>query len=318
MNKIFQTNLRTFFIGLLVFAAFLFVGTWFFGRGSSPVMFATKSAGASVSAINGAPEGMVFIPAGEFRMGSPPNQGDEDEHPQHLVHLDAYFIDKYEVTNAQYKQFIDSGGYENPAYWSKAGWDFIQSHNITQPALWDDLTFGIAYPDNPVVGVSWYEAEAFAKWAGKRLPTEAEWEKAARGTDGRIWPWGNDWSPERELQGETPPNNGANPYGVYNMAGSVWEWVWDWFEPNYYRHKPKLDLKIPTSADHFFCEPGLVGGLNLWRNPTGPVSGIYWTIRGGSAGFNLYETRTADRATYFGSNSCYIGFRCAKDAIGIP
>ena len=113
---------------------------------------------------------MILIPAGEFIMGSPEGEGEDYEHPQHTVFLDAFYIDKYEVTNAQYKQFMDATGRKAPEYW--------EDERLNQP-------------NQPVVSVTWHDAVAYANWAEKRLSTEAEWEKAARGTDGRKYPWGS-------------------------------------------------------------------------------------------------------------------------------
>jgi len=132
---------------------------------------------------------MVAVPAGDFTMGSTA-AGNSNELPVHTVYLNAFYIDKYEVTNAQFKSFIDAGGYTTQAFWSAAGWSARTSSSWTLPPYWTtgDYHSGPAWPDFPVVGISWYEAEAYAKFAGKRLPTEAEWEKAARGTDQRTYP----------------------------------------------------------------------------------------------------------------------------------
>ena len=159
---------------------------------------------------------MVFVPAGEFIMGS--DDGNEDERPAHTVFLDGFWIDKYEVTNAEYKGFVDATGQPPPHHWE-----------------------GGTYPegkgDHPVVWVSWHDAQAYCQWAGKRLPMEAEWEKAARGTDGRKWPWGNSFDTSKcnsGGSGDTVPVGsypaGASPYGAQDMAGNAWEWTADWYE----------------------------------------------------------------------------------------
>ena len=149
------------------------------------------------------PPRMVYVPAGEFIMGS--EIGDDDERPQRLVHVDAFFIDKYEVSNAEFKKF-------KPPHGFKPGEE-----------------------NHAVMNATWEEADAYAKWIGKRLPTEAEWEKAARGTDGRMFPWGNRYditmAALREGDRVDTAPAGVSPYGCYNMAGNVWEWVSDWYKP---------------------------------------------------------------------------------------
>ena len=124
---------------------------------------------------------MVFVPGGHFQ---PCNS-------RQTVDLTGFWIDKTEVTNESYKKFMDAGGYQKEEYWSADGWKWVQANHITQPLFWDDSRYNA--PQQPVVGVSWWEASAYAKWAGKRLPSEYEWELAAEGTDGRWWPWGNEW-----------------------------------------------------------------------------------------------------------------------------
>ncbi len=190
---------------------------------------------------------MVYVPAGEFTMGSADSdsQAYDNEKPQHRVMVAGFWIDRTEVTNAQYRKFVDAGGYTNQAYWTEAGWAWKGQNNATQPNCWGDGNFNQA--QQPVVCVSWYEAYAYARWVGGRLPTEAEWEKAARGTDGRIYPWGNTWDGTRvnfcdrnctydwkdagvnDGYATTAPvgsyANGVSPYGALDLAGNVWEWT---------------------------------------------------------------------------------------------
>ena len=161
----------------------------------------------------------------------------DDEKPQHTLELPAYWIGKTEVTNAQFRPFVEGDGYSNQAYWTEAGWAWRQENNRTKPRYWDDPQWN--GETQPVVGVTWVEAVAYVRWLSAqtgmefRLPTEAEWEKAARGTDGRIWPWGNAWAEgpantsEAGLNTSTPVGQypaGASPYGALDMAGNVREW----------------------------------------------------------------------------------------------
>jgi formylglycine-generating enzyme required for sulfatase activity len=166
---------------------------------------------------------MVLIPAGEFIMGTDVRLSDEG--PQHKVYLPDYYIDIYEVTNLQYKKFNDA------------------THGRS-PRNWRNRTFPEGKADHPVVYVSWEDANAYCQWAGKRLPTDQEWEKAARGTDGRMFPWGDEFdtakanTPLRWQEigrfGDTTPvgsfEQGKSPFGVYDMSGNVWEWTSSWYE----------------------------------------------------------------------------------------
>ena len=194
-----------------------------------------------------APNALILVPAGEFIIGNNgrgagEGAGDPDEMPEHKTYLDAFLIDKYEVTNAQYRAFVDATNHRPPKLWQSA-----RTAGTARPG--DGSGRGITYPpgkeNHPVVYVDWYDANEYCRWAGKRLPTEEEWEKAARGTTGRIFPWGNAFdvkkanSPQYWLslnkEGDTLPvgsfENGKSPYGLYDMAGNVYEWTAAWYKP---------------------------------------------------------------------------------------
>lgn len=215
---------------------------------------------------------MVYVPAGKFLMGSSdadiatakadcpdcPEDWFDDERPQHPVSLAAYWIDKYEVTNQQYAKFIEAGGYDQPEWWTRAGWQWKEADNAAQPNYWDDSRWN--RPDYPVVGVVWFEALAYCRWAGARLPTEAEWERAAGWDAGQqekyIYPWGDAWDPAKantveSALGRTTPvgqycPQGGSPVGACDMVGNAWEWMSSLYEP--YPYDPddgREDMEAP-------------------------------------------------------------------------
>ena len=242
---------------------------------------------------------MVYVPVGEFLMGSTDadKRADDDEKPQHIVYLDAYWIDKTEVTNAQYRRCVEAGVCQVPRV--------MEEHYWEEPSTYGDLSMA----EHPVVHVNWNDARTYCEWAGVRLPTDAEWEKAARGTDGLLYPWGSTFDDRRlnfcdkrcvysvgveaddGYHRTAPVGNyptGASPYGVLDMAGNAYEWVADWYDAEYYNRSPT-------------------------RNPRGPDSGEYHVLRGGSWHGNARNTRTTNRAYGHPPSTNYeVGFRCAS------
>ena len=241
---------------------------------------------------------MAMIPLGEFVMGSPPEEkNSKDEQPQHTVFLHTYFIDIYEASNEKYKGFLEA----NPD-WQKGG---SKARSLADGDYLKDWS-GDNYPpdkgDHPVVWVSWHAADAYCRWEGKLLPTEAEWEKTASWDEGNRkrlkYPWGY-YEPAciyASFKGcgdgtkkVGSHEGGRSPYGIYDMAGNVTEWVNDWYNDKYYQGSPS-------------------------ENPKGPDSGSARVLRGGSFGDNAYSIRSAFRLgikpdSTFG----YLGFRCARD-----
>jgi formylglycine-generating enzyme required for sulfatase activity len=209
---------------------------------------------------------MVLVPAGPFIMGLADGDflAEEHEKPPREIHLSAFWIDIYPVTNGRFRLFLDAGGYEDERWWHPAGWAWRERERIRQPLQWKEP--GWDAPEQPVAGISWYEADAYARWAGRRLPTDAEWEKAARGTDGRRYPWGNDWPTAKvanfdSIVGRTTPvglfPEGRSPYGCHDMAGNVNNWTADWYWPHFgcfclehgLLHDPRLDDDLRHRLD---------------------------------------------------------------------
>jgi len=282
-----------------------------------------------------------LIPAGSFFMGSDKvdTSGKQqeyglvkplflDEHPGHRVELPAYYIDRYEVNNTQYKKFVRETGRAEPFPWTQNGFNLIEprlrasdletlrwiateyfkfdidTRTVSKKQLIRLMREDQAMKDRlPVTSVSWYDASAYCQWAGKRLPSEAEWEKAARGEDGREFPWGNEWDTGQTNVGDDADweegiapvgsyENNQSPYGVYDMAGNVWEWAADWYQP--YANSDY------TSKD--FGETHKV-------------------IRGGGGGVGHYSLSFFFRSAMRGNalpnaQSGDVGFRCAWDAAG--
>ena len=258
---------------------------------------------------------MVKIPAGKFKMGSTFEENKKhlemcrkydkscslwwfmDEYPDHLVHLDDYWIDIFEVTNEKYLEFVEATDHR-PALDDSCATDECRKGN-----LWDGKSFPDRARRQPVTQVSWFDADAYCRWWGKRLPSEAEWEKAARGPSGNRYPWGagsprGRASYQRKWHGAFTMTdvgsfpNGASIYGVFDLAGNVWEWVDDWYHIHYYRLGKKR------------------------RNPKGPANGEFKVVRGGSWVNYPDSLRSALRRwsrpeIRFNDT----GFRCAKDDV---
>jgi len=230
--------------------------------------------------------GMVFIPAGDFLRGRThalPDDGLKwyptllkDDRPLKRIYVGAFYLDEHEVTNAEYARFVHAARHRPPYNWPGG----------QRPEGMDNV---------PVVDVSWEDAAAYARWAGKRLPTEAEWERACRGlAEGRKYPWGDEEPTRSDARFDSLEGPGAdcsfrrNYFGLCDMAGNVWEWCADWYEKDYYARAPE-------------------------KNPRGPESGMYRVLRGGSwADESRYLTCAARTWALPAERSPNIGFRCAK------
>lgn len=247
----------------------------------------------------------VWVPAGCFLMGITAEQAEAIiaadppswvtrvlplEQPQHEVCLTSgYWLDTYEVTNAAYQAFVDEGAYTTETYWSADGWKWLSRKNIDNLPL--DCTEAV--DDHPRVCVTWYEAEAYANWRGGKLPSEAQWEFAARGPESSMYPWGNEWDASLanvvDSDALTPVGtypDGISWVGAYDMAGNAMEWTADWLDADYYANSPKND-------------------------PAGPESGRFKPERGGWWGSNPFVARSTFR--YYEDPPTYqdhhIGFR---------
>lgn len=225
---------------------------------------------------------LLYVPAGKFKMGS--DGGEDNEKPVHEVLLDSFWIDQTEITNGMYALCVNDGKCAAPG----------SKESLTRPNYYGEPK----YNNYPVVLVDWNRAKTYCEWAGRRLPTEAEWEKAARGTESLVYPWGNT-VPDKSLSnygdfvGDTTEvglyPTGASPYGALDMAGNVWEWVNDWFAADYYKDSPEA-------------------------NPPGPSTGRTHVLRGGAWNLNEDLVRSTFRGTHPSEPNLGIGFRCAMDA----
>ena len=257
----------------------------------------------------------LLVPAGRFEMGTDSDPWAYDnERPAHLVDLPAFRIDTAPVTNRRYAEFVADGGYDEPRWWADAGWAWRRTDDVEHPEFWrregggswSRLRFGWREdlpPDEPVQHVCWYEADAFARWAGKRLPTEAEWEKAASATpEGRIlrYPWGDEWAPARANlgQGRYGPDpvgshpDGVSPWGCHQMVGDVWEWTSSDFDP----YPGFRSFPYAEYSEVFFG------------------SG-YKVLRGGSWATSPLAVRNTFRNwDHAIRRQIFAGFRCARDA----
>jgi formylglycine-generating enzyme required for sulfatase activity len=296
-----MANKRKLFFFLIAGIGILFVFSSCTPSNEIPTLSVTPTPGIGstwISPVDGMV--MVYVPEGEFTMGMDADQALEvcfqfqmgcshdwftDAEPVHKVYLDAFWIDQTEVTNAMYALCVADGDCQSP----------VNSSSYSRSSYYGNPEFN----DSPVVYADWNMANAYCTWAGRRLPTEAEWEKAARGTDERIYPWGNNAPNENLLNfqlnvGDTTAVGsypaGASPYGALDMAGNVLEWVADWYSGTYYRNSPT-------------------------ENPLGPDLGDTRVLRGGAWSDSGGVVRSAFRTRSNPTNSGdYLGFRCARDA----
>ncbi len=276
------------------------------------VLLASLVAGCAQTSIHNIvsrldPHGIeqVWVPAGSYLRGTANIESIDapdwvmrimsSEQPQHRVTLSrGFWIDKYELSNAAFARFVEAAGYDDPAYWSAAGWQWLQATRKEKDLPADCVD---PVPDNPRVCVTWFEAEAYGNWRGARLPTEAEWEFAARGPDSLIYPWGNDFKPENAnlidstgLERIDSYPAGQSWVGAHNMSGNAMEWVQDWLDLDYYSLRESVD-------------------------PQGPAAGQIKIEKGGWWGSNSAVARSAyhhfeDPPSY---QDPHIGFRLVSD-----
>ncbi len=267
---------------------------------SETIAFITHSPSSAPFSASPPAAAMQSIPAGEFIQGSDRAEAFDNEQVAHRCYLEAYEIDRYPVTCGEYRQFMEVGGYRDRIFWSDAGWDWLQANPVTAPLYWSDNPL---LDRHPVCGVSWYEAQAYAQFAGKRLPTEAEWEKAASWNPAtqqqRLYPWGNEaptqvhCNCDRRQSGTTPVDaypNGVSAYGCYDLLGNVWEWTASWFEGY-----PGFQFFPYKGYSHMYFdgEHRVLKGSSWVTRP--------WTLR--SSFRNWYHPHV---------RQIYAGFRCAR------
>ena len=257
---------------------------------------------------------MVLVRAGTFIRGSNESRNRKVEQPEMKIYVSSFYIDKYAVTVKQYRKFMDEGGYGDPKYWSKEGWTFRRLGKITKPYNWDEVTDSSL----PVVGVSWYEAEAYCRWAGKMLPSEVQWEKAARGYFGQKFQWGNEWiayacnwkdnnptNPDDKTLGFQDGSSGlaqvyryqkhASPFGAVQMCGNTFEWVIDQWSPS------------------FFAET-VINDNNLRKNPVNIETNNFRVLKGGSYDSDPDHCEPSWRHADYPERrrTSVYGFRCIK------
>jgi ergothioneine biosynthesis protein EgtB len=273
---------------------------------SGDTRFTDKSASREswqVGSLNAQPDfEMIQIPGGEFEQGNASIDALDNERLIHRRYLDTYWIDRYPVTCGQYRVFMEAGGYQNPNWWSASGWKWLQENPVNQPLYWADVP---DWDNHPVCGVSWYEAEAYARFAGKRLPTEAEWEKAtswdATALYRRAYPWG-EATPDVHLSNhdntirQTTPVDaypaGQSAYGLYDTLGNVWEWTSCVFNG----YEGFASYPYPGYSKVYF-------------------DGQHYVLRGGSWATRPWALRSSFRNWYHpGVRQILAGFRCARSA----
>ncbi len=279
-------------------------------------------------AITAVPDDMVLINAGGFTRGVDNTKGENfsDEAPAKMIYISSYYLDKYEVSNAKYTEFIIATDHPAPAYWDH--------RKLNQP-------------NQPVTGVNWFDANTYCHWANKRLPSEAEWEKAARGPAGSIYPWGNklEYSKANFAKGKSGQkyitdsvdahDDGVSYYGVYNMAGNVFEWVQDWYSSNYYstdetrnpigpkshggnnieiinaKNEPDLTKKVIRGGSWFAPAQSITTTHRFWNNP---INNSYGVGLGFRCAQSLANDLEAEARSFYMKALIYVGDEKYKKA----